>query len=155
MQHPTNQPSEMFSCGAPINTGPAHHVLDAAFHHLNRWVSKGIAPPSAPRLQTTTEVPFALAADEHGNTLGGIRTPAVDAPIATLTGNPPGGSSFCFLFGTTVAFTPEQVAALYPDHRAFVAAWTRATNSARRAGFLVDTDAKELLRAAKQSDVAR
>ena len=89
------------------------------------------------------------------STLGGIRTPAVDAPIATLTGNPPGGSSFCFLFGTTVAFTPEQVAALYPDHRAFVAAWTRATNSARRAGFLVDADAKELLRAAKQSDVAR
>ena len=57
MQHPTNQPSEMFTCGAPINTGPAHYVLDAAFHHLNRWVSKGIAPPSAPRLQTTPEVP--------------------------------------------------------------------------------------------------
>ena len=73
--------------------------------------------------------------DEHGNTLG--------------------GSSFCFLLGTTVAFTPEQIAALYPDHRAFVAVWTRATNSARRAGFLVDADAKELLRAAKQSDVAR
>jgi hypothetical protein len=57
------------------------------------------------------------------------------------------------LFGTTTPFTAEQLHALYPTHRAFVDAWTRAASSAQRAGFLVPADAKELVRAAKQSDI--
>jgi hypothetical protein len=85
MQNPTNQPSPNFTCGAPINTGPAHYVLDAAFYRLNRWVAKGIVPPVAPRLQTTGVSPFAFATDANGNVLGGVRTPAVDAPVATLS----------------------------------------------------------------------
>ncbi len=31
MQNPTNQPNPNFTCQSPINTGPAHFVLDAAF----------------------------------------------------------------------------------------------------------------------------
>ncbi len=106
-------------------------------------------------MRTTSDTPLTFAVDAHGYTLGGRRTPAVDAPVATLTGVSAGGTSFCFLFGSTTPFTSEQLTALYPDHRAFVVAWTRATNAARRAGFLVDADAKELVRAAKQSDIGR
>jgi hypothetical protein len=153
MQHPTAQPSANFTCGAPVNAGPAHYVLDTAVHDLNRWVANGILPPTAPRIETT-ENPFALVLDEAGNVRGGIRTPAVDAPIAKLSGAPAGGSSFCFLFGSTTPFTADQIRARYPNHGAFVSAWTRATNAALRAGFLVPADAKELVRAAKQSDVA-
>lgn len=57
------------------------------------------------------------------------------------------------LFGTTTPFTPEQLAALYPDHDAFVAAWGDATRAARAAGFIVHADAVELTNAAVQSDV--
>jgi len=155
MQHPTNQPSPNFTCGAPINTGPAHYVLDAAFYRLNRWVAKGVLPPVAPHLQTTGATPFAYAVDANGNTLGGIRTPAVDAPVATLSGRSTGGTSFCFLFGSTVPLTPSQLKVLYPNHRAFVSAWTKATNSARAAGFLTATDANELKRAAVQSNIGK
>ena len=116
MQHPTNQPSANFTCGAPINTGLAHYVLDAAFYRLNRWVAKGIVPPVAPRLQTTGVSPVVFATDANGNVLGGIRTPAVDAPVATLSGRSTGGTSFCFLFGSTVPFTPAQLEVLYPNH---------------------------------------
>jgi hypothetical protein len=154
MLHPTNQPpGPGFTCNSPINTGPAHYVLDAAFHHFQRWITKGIAPPVAPRLQTTSTSPVVYATDDHGNALGGIRTPAVDAPVATLTGVASGGTSFCFLFGSTTAFTPEQLAALYPTHGWFVSAWRRATNDARAAGFLVPADARELVSAATHSDV--
>jgi hypothetical protein len=155
MQQPTNQPNANFTCNSPINTGPAHYVLDAALSRLNRWVAKGIVPPVAPRLQTTSESPFVLAADANGNTLGGIRTPAVDAPVAALTGKTTGGSGFCFLFGSTVPLTADQLAALYPTHAKFVAAWTRATTSALKAGFLVPADAKELIAAAAHSDVGK
>jgi hypothetical protein len=155
MQNPTNQPSPNFTCGSPINTGPAHYVLDAAFYQLNRWVAKGIVPPVAPRLQTTRVSPVVFATDANGNALGGVRSPAVDAPIATLSGKSPGGSSFCFLFGSTVPFTPAQLEALYPNHRTFVSAWVRATKSARAAGFLVAADARELISAARRSDVGK
>jgi hypothetical protein len=155
MQNPTNQPSANFTCNSPINTGPAHYVLDAAFYRLNRWVTKGVAPPVAPRLQTTGVSPVVFATDAMGNVLGGIRTPAVDAPIATLSGVAKGGTSFCFLFGSTVPFTSSQMKELYPNHHDFVIAWTQATKSARAAGFLVAADAKELVSAAVHSNIGK
>ena len=155
MQNPTNQPSANFTCNSPINTGPAHYVLDAAFYRLNRWVAKGVVPPVAPRLETTGVSPVVFATDANGNALGGIRTPAVDAPVATLSGRAAGGTSFCFLFGSTVPFSPSQVELLHANHGEFVSAWTQATKSAREAGFLVAADAKELVSAAVQSDIGK
>ena len=155
MQNPTNQPNPNFTCNSPINTGPAHFVLDAAFSSINRWVADGVVPRVAPRLQTTGVNPVVFATDANGNVVGGIRTPAVDAPVATLSGLPQGGSQFCFLFGTTVPFTSSQLAALYKNHGQFVSASVRATKSARRAGFLVDADAKEIQSAAVHSDIGK
>jgi hypothetical protein len=51
--------------------------------------------------------------------------------------------------------TPAQLQVLYPDHRTFVSAWTKATNSAYAAGFLTAADAKELKAAAVRSDIGR
>jgi Alpha/beta hydrolase domain len=155
MQHPTNQPNPFFTCNAPINTGPAHFVLDAAFFWLNQWVADGALPPIAPRLETTGVSPVVFATDANGNVLGGIRTPAVDAPIAKLSGLGPPGQQFCASFGTTVPFTPSQLAALYKSHGQFVSAWSQATDAAHAAGFLVGADAEELQSAAAQSDVGK
>ena len=112
-----------------------------------------VVPPAAPRFQTTAT--GALATDAHGNVLGGIRTPAVDAPIATLSGRSAGGTSFCFLFGSTVPLTPAQLKSLYPNHGTFVSTWVKATKAAQKAGFLVAADAKELEHAAVQSDIGK
>ena len=112
-------------------------------------------PPVAPRLQTTGVSPVVFATDANGNVLGGIRTPAVDAPVAKLSGGGQGGSSFCFLFGSTAPFTPAQLKVLYPNHRKFVSAWVKATKSARAKGFLVDADAKELESAAVRSNIGK
>jgi hypothetical protein len=153
MLNPTNQPSPNFTCDVPVNTGPATFVLNAAFHWMHRWVADGDRPPVAPRLETLGTSPVRFATDEDGNTLGGIRTPAVDAPVARLSGLPGGGSQFCFLFGSTTPFTPERLAELYPSHGAFVSAWTWATIAAQRAGFLTRADARDLIVAAARSDV--
>ncbi len=155
MLNPTNQPNPNFTCTSPINTGPAHYVLDAAFHRLNRWVTRGVPPPVAPRLETTGVSPVVFATDANGNVLGGVRSPAVDAPVATLSGLGQSGNQFCFLFGTTQPFTAAQLGALYPSHGRFVLASTRATLSAMWAGFLVPADAVEIVLAAARSDVGR
>ena len=91
--------------------------------------------------------------DANGNARGGIRTPHVDAPIASLSGLGQTGSSFCFLFGTTAPFDATKLASLYPSHAAFVKAWNAATDRAVKAGFIVAADAKGIKAAAAQSTV--
>jgi Alpha/beta hydrolase domain len=139
-------------CANPINAGAHHWILQAAFNRLDVWISSGVPPASAPLLDVESTSPTVLARDEFGNALGGIRSPHVDAPIATLTGINTGGG-FCRLFGTTIPFTPAQLSALYPTHEDFVAAWDDALASAVAAGFILEPDADELLDAASNSTV--
>ena len=110
-------------------------------------------PPHAPRLQLDPTNPAKFAVDANGNARGGIRTPQVDAPIATLSGLGQSGTSYCFLFGTTAPFDAAKLAALYPSHAAFVKAWNAATDKAVKAGFILAVDAKNLKAAAAQSTV--
>ena len=46
-------------------------------------MATGAAPPAGPPLGVDHD---AVARDENGNAIGGVRTPPVDAPVATLTG---------------------------------------------------------------------
>ena len=155
MLHPTSQPNPGFTCGSPINTGPQTFVLRAAISHLNRWVARGTPPPEAPRLETVTIAPVQYVLDANGNVRGGIRTPAVDAPVAKLSGLGQTGTQFCALFGTTTPFTQDQLAALYRNHGGFVRSWTRATLVATFAGFLRPEDAVNILVVGAQSDILR
>jgi hypothetical protein len=156
MQHPTNQPSPNFTCDVPINNGPQTFVLRAAISHLDRWVALGTPPPRAPRLETISILPLQYAVDANGIVRGGIRTPAVDAPVATLSGlGHTGGTPFCQLFGSTVPFTDDQLTTLYRNHGGFVRAWSRATLSATQAGFLRPADTFYLVVAGAESDVLR
>ncbi|HEY6317282.1 MAG TPA: alpha/beta hydrolase domain-containing protein [Acidimicrobiia bacterium] len=136
------------SCSQPINLGPAYLVLSTAMHDLQAWVATGTAPPRAPRLAVTAGPPVTIARDAHGNAVGGIRTPLLDAPAATLTGDPNAGGTFCTLFGTTTPFDAATLAALYPTHAAYVTAFDRATDQAVHAGFLLAADAANLKAAA-------
>jgi hypothetical protein len=156
LQHMLNPPSSfsVFSCAVPINTSQAHYVLDAAQYALNRWVTRGIPPARAPRLQVTTSGSApAYVTDANGNVKGGVRTPAVDVPVATLSGLGQSGTSFCFLFGTTTPFTASKLAALYPTHAKFVTQWTAATLAGVFTGFIRPADARELIAAAINSSV--
>src|SRR5262245_5704216 len=131
----------IIECDAPINSGPQHFVLSAAISALEHWVRKGKAPKSAPRLDVSAGPPIAINHDAHGNALGGVRTPQVDVPIATFTGQQP-GSILCQLFGTTTLFDPATLAQLYPKHRAFVSAYKRALKRSVKAGWILPPDAK-------------
>ncbi|UIX28599.1 alpha/beta hydrolase domain-containing protein [Streptomyces sp. GQFP] len=126
-------PPTRTGCGSPINTGQAHYVLDTAEFALNRWVKTGIPPAKAPRLQVDTSGSApAFVLDTHGNVVGGVRTPSVEAPVAVLSGLGQTGASFCFLFGTTTPFSAEKPATLYPDHATFVAKDGRDRTRGRR-----------------------
>lgn len=155
MLNPPAQIPPVHSCNLPVNTGPQTFVLRAAVARLNNWVAHGIPPAVAPRLQTISVQPLQYVLDANGNARGGIRTPAVDAPIAKLGGLGNSGTQSCFLFGTTVPLTQQQLTALYYNHTGFVAAWSQATLSARFQGFIVAEDAQSLLATGLQSEILK
>lgn len=143
----------IIECPHPINAGPQHWVLKAAIAALDRWVRDGTAPAPAPRLELADGQPVALQRDALGNALGGIRTPQVDAPIATLSGDGQEGSILCLLFGTTVPFDRDTLLALYPDHAAYVAAFDAATDAAVAAGYILPPDAALMKASAAAADI--
>lgn len=134
------------SAHAPVNAGPQqHYVLNAALTRLDRWVRDGTPPPAASRLEASDAAGSELVRDHLGIARGGIRTPWVEAPSAALSGDPPGGEGFVFLFGKTTPFDRETLTRLYPggpdEHRR---RFEMATQEAVRAGFLLETDADEI-----------
>jgi Alpha/beta hydrolase domain len=143
MRNPLNA-----GCELPINAGPHHWVLQAAFHHLERWVRDGTPPPSAPQLQLASTTPVVFLRDVYGNALGGVRSPQVDVPIATLSANNGGGNTFCRLFGSTTPFSTQQLTALYPTHDDFVNQWRTSLWLNTFNGYILPEDASELYDAA-------
>lgn len=142
----------VITCASPINAGPQTYVLRAALHALDHWVRTGEPPPSMPRL-ALDDTGSTFLRDPTGNVRGGIRTPHVDVPIATLSGLGQSGDSFCALFGTTAPFGCDQLEALHGDHATFVERWHAATDAAVEAKVILRADAVRLKDAAAASDV--
>jgi hypothetical protein len=130
----------------PMNAGPQqHYVLQAGLAHLERWAGGGAPPPEAPRLALADGAAGPFALDANGNVKGGLRTPWVDVPAATLSGLGQSGAEFAFLFGTTRLFDAATLARLYPGGRAdYLARFAKATAEAVAAGFLLEDDAPEI-----------
>lgn len=137
-------------CAAPLNGGPHMWVASAAAHYLNAWLAEGKQPPKSPKIETLgSGATFQLVTDERGNVKGGIRTPYLDAPVATLSGAPATGSSatadrFCALMGTTQPFTEARMAELYGNRSEFIRAWNKSIDEAVSSGFILAADVKTL-----------
>lgn len=136
------------TCGA-VNDGPQSLVLHAAIAALDDWVAGGEPPPEAPPVEVAGE---AVARDGRGIARGGVRTPAVDAPVSTLTGDAtPGEPVICLLFGGVTRFEATTLLALYPTHDDYVAAVTAAADRAVDGGFLLREDADQVVADAAES----
>jgi hypothetical protein len=146
--------ASLLGCSAPVNDGPQHYVAEAAFASLNKWVTYGTPPPSPPFFDYTTMNPPTYALDSHGNVLGGVRTPAVDVPVSTLSGEaPPGSSPLCALFGSTVPFSQAELTSLYHDKANYLAEFTRDLDHAIAGGYILPVDRQALLDQAEQVQI--
>jgi hypothetical protein len=144
--------SMVASCGT-INDGPQHWVEDAAMDALQSWIATGEAPASGDPF-TFSDAGAVIAKDMAGNALGGVRTAAVDVPIAAYSGQPPNAAGLtCSFFGQTTPFSSSQVAALYASHTDYVNKVTAATASAQQAGFILAADAPLIAQEAQAEPV--
>ncbi len=145
-----------FGCAEPINRGQQGFVLRSAIAHLETWADAGAAPPTAARFAVTTgsDGKPAYVLDSVGNVEGGVRTPSVDAPVDVLSGLPaPNSSIICILSGTTTPIPAATLAQRYPTRAAYVADYTKATDAAIKAGFVLRADRAALLAQAQPSRI--
>jgi len=135
----------------PVNSGPQqHYVGQAALDALVAWAAGGPPPPTAPRLELDAEQHLVPA--EHGIARGGIRTPWVDVPTATLSGVGQTGEGFAVLAGRTDPFDRQTLDRLYPGGRAdYLARFAKSLDAAIAAGFLRPEDRAEILALAEAS----
>jgi Alpha/beta hydrolase domain len=139
------------SCAQLVNSGPAFAVVSAAVAQLDRWVRDGTPPPKADRIETTGPDDLVVTRDEHGNALGGIRSPFVDVPLTTPTGDANTGGALCFLFGTTTPFDAATLAALYPDGAAdYQRQFAKSADKTVRDGFWLQANADNFKAASEQ-----
>lgn len=135
------------------NDGQQTFVLRRALSDLRTWAAGGAPPASGPQLL----IEGTLKRDAHGIAMGGIRMPAVDVPIATLSGLPApsaGIAGLCgVLFGSTVPFSAEKLHALYPTHEDYVGKVRISAESAIAIGFMLEADKAELVGEAERANV--
>ncbi|MGO4203582.1 alpha/beta hydrolase domain-containing protein [Rhodococcus sp. TAF43] len=129
-----------------VNDGPQAQVVSAALRALRTWVTDGTAPASAEPIETTGS---GIVRDRFGNARGGVRTPAVEAPVAALTGETVRVPNN----GATVPLDAETLTALYPDQDTYVSRVSEATDRAVAAGFLRFEDGRTLVAAARSTYV--
>jgi hypothetical protein len=159
-------PPTTLTCKLPVNNGGQEvYAMDTALAALNRWIQHGIPPREFPLLDVTVKPGKGpeYVLNEYGDVIGGMRTPDMQVPIATLTGGgntspgaaPPGGllADVCLFVGTSHPLSQSQLKALYPTHQAYVAAVTKAAMSDVAAGVLQPADAWEIIVTAQQASV--
>jgi hypothetical protein len=144
VQHQYGEQAPASPGPCPANYYPGRYAQDTGIAQLRRWVTDGIAPASAPPL--VFEGPT-LAKDEFGNSIGGLRSPVLDVPIARYAAN------VCTLLGSTVPLPQAVLGLLYPSHDTYVRQMQDATTDAVNHGWLEPDDACELMGRAVASTV--
>jgi hypothetical protein len=86
--------------------------------------------------------------------IGGVRTPAVDVPVSTLSGSPPPGASvICELFGSATPLSATTLATLYPTKSQYIAEYTRSLDKAINEGYILRADRATMLAQAEQAPI--
>ena len=143
-----------FDCGAPINNGPMHLVAKAALRALTTWLETGQAPVIAPRIDVTPGATPTIQRNSDGIAIGGIRTPPVDVPVATLSGAPgPKSSTICLLVGSTKPFSTARLKELYSSPATYQQRFDTSADATIKAGFVTPQDRAALLAFAEPSKI--
>jgi hypothetical protein len=131
----------ILGCPGLINDGPQHETLQAALHQLVTWVTNGVAPTTAPRIEVTEDDELEIIRDEMGIAVGGIRTPPVIAPLRILFGDPAVSDGFCFLFGQTLDIDQVTLLSMYESLDGYVTDLEAAAIRSVENGWLLQVDA--------------
>jgi hypothetical protein len=137
----------------PLTDQPAlTYAYDAAFQHLFRWARKGVTPPKAARMEVKegegegageSGTKAAVALDEYGNGIGGVRTPYVEVPVATYFVTSPGPGT-CRELGHTVPLEHSRLAEMYPNAKTYTKKVDQVADRLVKSGWLTESDGRKI-----------
>ena len=128
-----------------------NEFVTAALVNLDNWARNGIAAPSADNhwLQADADNGKAVARDAYGNALGGLRSPKIDAPLATYFGCI--NDSAYSTEGSMIHFTQEQLDARYEGatqaekYADYVAEFKASADAALEGRYITQADYDKLI----------
>jgi len=127
----------------------------AAYEGLYKWIATGKQPPAADPItiqQDATTGAVSVVFDSNDNALGGLRLPMIAVPISSfgwggyalvppngLTGGVPG------FYAQNVPFSTTVLQSLYSSKQDYIAQYTAAAMNLVKQGFLLRSDALQLI----------
>ena len=133
-----------------INQVSIAPVVDAALHHLDRWLREGTVPPRQPLIDFEGQPP-AVVRDADGLARGGIRLPPVEVPVAHNSAIQKSPDVFARLMGSHVPFSAERLDELYPTREEYLARFEEAVHAAEAASIVLPRDVAPLMEEARST----
>jgi hypothetical protein len=117
-------------------------VQSALLEVLNQWI-EGETPPDSKMIELDEQINQVLL-DTDGNSIGGLRPPALSVPLGQYLGSNK-GVGFCFLIGGFVPFGGEELLRRYGTRTTLVDQYQHAINESVRDRFLLPEDVPSLI----------
>jgi hypothetical protein len=133
-----------------INQVSIAPVVDAALHHLDRWLRDGTPPPRQPLIDFEGQPP-AVRRDADGLARGGIRLPPVEVPVAHNSAIQKSPDVFARLLGSHEPFPAERLQELYPTREEYLARYEESARAAEAASVILPRDVASLMEEARQT----
>ncbi len=130
-------------CGAPSSDFPVHHYFSLSIDHLKRWADGGGPPPASRSIEIDR---YGLVkTDADGNVLGGVRSVALDVPVARHYQTHDARLVECRGGARMVSFSREELIRRYGDHAGYVAKVRARSAELVAQGWLLPEDAAEIV----------
>lgn len=125
----------------PRSRFPNWPAFDAILRNVDLWVRTGQPAPHAEPILVQDGKPVL---DRFGNVIGGIRSPLLEAPTSTWSGNST-GPSFCRIAGHEVPMDRTVLKTIYKTPDDYLRAVVTSVSRLVVEGFIVKEDGDELI----------
>ncbi len=139
---------------------PIEFFMNSAYSNLYTWLRTGAAPPKAPPILTEKiegKDEILIKLDEHGNALGGVRSPYVEYPLATYYGQSQplddASAFFCMLAGYKKPFDDAKIKSLYPAQEDYLTKVNSMVDIMVNERFLTRSDGERIKKEAQGINV--
>jgi len=157
-------PAATPNCNGPDKYGltdfPLEYLMNSGFANLDTWVRSNRPPPRAQPIETGpggNGPDLEVKLDKHGNSIGGLRTPYLDVPVATYyTSSEPADEEsvrYCGTQGYKIPFEKEKIIALYPTRESYLSKVIGMVDSMVKERFLTESDGERIKREAEKLSV--
>jgi hypothetical protein len=120
------------------------YIYDSSFENLFQWIRKGTpAPRAQPITLKANGDKQEVVVDEHGNGMGGVRSPYVDVPTATWATTTPGPGT-CRELGHSTAFPSAKLQSLYPSDKMYAGKVAAEVDKMVKDRWLTEADGKKI-----------